>query len=79
MNKPFANQVCEGIEEINTLTNRLAIAEATTSRARNAETDLRNRLNAVQREFDVLVVGFRKLAPKDTDWKHYPKAQVPIS
>ncbi len=69
MDKPFANQVCESIEEINTLTNRLAIAEATTSRARNAETDLRNKLNDAQRKFDALLVGFRKLAPRDSDWK----------
>ena len=39
-----------------------------TARARNEETDARNKVNEAQKHFDELVALVKKSAPRGTDW-----------
>ena len=39
-----------------------------TARARNEETDARNKVNEAQKHFDELVALVKKSAPRNTDW-----------
>jgi len=51
-------------------------AKRRTSIARNEECTALNRLNVLQKEFDDVVLGLRKTAPRESDWKssHISKA-----
>jgi chromosome segregation ATPase len=76
MSKTFTQEVVDAIAEVNELTNSLTTAEGATSRARNNETDIRNKLNSAQRQLDQLIHGLKRLAPKDSDWKRAPERHI---
>ena len=51
-------------------------AKRRTSIARNEEANALNKLNDLQKEFDGVVSGLRKTAPRESEWKssHISKA-----
>lgn len=68
MSQTMQGAMSEAITEVAQYTERLLTLERETSRARNNETDCRNRLNQVQKKVDELIASLKKQAPRGSNW-----------